>query len=463
MNTGKKQLSLSQLAATIRQTLDTHLEISYWVVAEISELKENTYSGHCFLELIEKDDAANNIKARMRATIWANQFRLIKPYFESATGMALAPGIKVLLKAVVEFHESFGLSLNIRDIEPAFTIGEMAMKRQETLLLLQADGVAQLNKELEIPVPAKNIALITSPEAAGYRDFMNEIENNRSGYCFHIKLFKAVMQGEKAPQSIMEALGRIFNYVDIFDVVVILRGGGAVADLSCFDDYELAFTAAQYPLPIITGIGHDKDETVLDLIAHTKLKTPTAVAGYFIDHFSELESYSEGLMDSIIDYTKTSINENLTYLTLLQSRIKPQSQSALTHHTNSLTSISKDFSRLASHHIGSNRNNLGRFSLILKKSAGYLLNGKNEKLRTLTSLLRDKSHQFFVRNMNQLDKSEIKIQYQNPVRVLEKGYTLTLKEGKVIKSATELTENDTIETRFSDGAQFSKVVTIQQK
>lgn len=461
-NSAKKQLSLSQLTATIKQTLDTHLDISYWVISEISEINENSYSGHCFLELIEKDDTTNGIKARMRATIWANQYRLIKTYFESTTGIPLGSGIKVLFKAVVEFHDSFGLSLNIRDIEPAFTLGEMAMKRQETLALLHADGVADLNKELEIPLIPKNIALITSPEAAGYRDFMNEIMNNPAGYCFHIKLFTAVMQGEKAPRSIIGALERIYEAENLFDVVVILRGGGAVADLTCFDDYELAFTAAQFPLPILTGIGHDKDETVLDLIAHTKLKTPTAVAGFFIDHFASLDSFTEELMDTITEKAKTTLSENKSYLNTLHSNILPQTNKVIAQNKLTLATLSKDFSSTASHLLSSNQNHLGRFTLIMKKSITHLYANNQNRLKNLTEILREKSQYCIVRNMNQLDKTEIKIQYQNPVRVLEKGYTITLKNGKVVKKANDISENDIIETLFSDGARYSVVRDINK-
>ena len=252
-----------------------------WVKAEISEMTVNR-SGHCYLDLIETEPGTDTVIARCRATIWSYTFRMLKPYFETTSGQAFSEGLKVLLQAKVEYHEVFGFSLNIRDIDPVYTLGDLARQRREIIRKLQDDGVFEMNKELELPVVTQRIAIISSPTAAGLQDFLDQLHNNLHQFVFYTKLFPAVMQGNEAPRSIMNALDLIFEYEEMFDAVVIIRGGGAQIDLACFDQYELAFNVAQFPLPVITGIGHDKDDTVIDMVAHTRMKTPTAVAEFLI-------------------------------------------------------------------------------------------------------------------------------------------------------------------------------------
>ncbi len=277
-------LSLCELLGSVKMTLKNHLTPSFWVIAEISELKVN-YSGHCYLELIEKDSGGESIKAKVRATIWSSAYRMIQAYFESATRSKLAAGMKVMVKASVEFHELYGLSLNITDIEPSYTVGEMALKKQEIINRLIAEGVFGMNKSLSLPDLPRRIAVVSSKTAAGFGDFMDQLLKNDFGYKFYVKLFPAAMQGAEAEQSIIAALDAVFEAESQFDLVVIIRGGGSQSDLNCFNSYWLACHICQFPLPILTGIGHEQDETIADLVANTRLKTPTAVAEFLIGIF----------------------------------------------------------------------------------------------------------------------------------------------------------------------------------
>jgi len=264
------KLTLSELNERIRDALLEAFPGMVWVIAEVSELKENR-SGHCYLELVEKE--GNEIVARSRATIWSYTYRMLKPYFETTTGQLFTQGIKILVQASVEYHPAYGLSLNIKDIDPTYTVGDMALQRKEIIDRLQKEGVFDMNRELNLPLVPQKIAVISSATAAGYQDFMNQLESNEYGFVFYTRLFEAFMQGAEAVPSIIRALERIFQYEDFFDAVVIIRGGGATADLSSFDNYELAINITQFPLPVITGIGHEKDDTIIDLVAHTRLKT----------------------------------------------------------------------------------------------------------------------------------------------------------------------------------------------
>ena len=278
----KTIFTLSELTGAVRDTLEATFPETYWVRAETSDVRVNAASGHCYLEFIEKNPKTNQLVAKARGSIWAKVFRMLKPYFEMETGQTFTSGLKVLVKVTIEFHELYGFSLNVVDIDPTYTIGDMARKRQEIIRQLQADGVFTLNKELTFPDFPTRIAVITSPTAAGYEDFLNQLLHNQAGYPFYPKLFPALMQGEKTEESVIAALERIDACREYFDVVVIIRGGGATSDLNSFDSYLLAAHCAQFPLPIITGIGHERDDTIVDLVAHTRLKTPTAVAAFLI-------------------------------------------------------------------------------------------------------------------------------------------------------------------------------------
>ncbi|MGM0580441.1 MAG: exodeoxyribonuclease VII large subunit [Bacteroidota bacterium] len=276
-----QHISLTDLNLLIKDTLNTQLEPSYWVVAEIGELRE-ARNGHCYLEFVEKDEESNQLLSKSRATIWSYSYRSISAWFQSITGESLKAGMTVLANIQVQFHEVYGLSLNVKDIDPNFTLGERARKKQEIIAQLKEDGVFEMNKSHALPLVPQRIAIISAESAAGYGDFMNQILDNDYQYKLQSKLFVATMQGDKAAQTIISALHQIHEQMENFDAVVLIRGGGAQVDLDCFDDYELAAHIAQFPLPVFTGIGHERDETICDLVAHTKLKTPTAVAEFLI-------------------------------------------------------------------------------------------------------------------------------------------------------------------------------------
>ena len=287
-----QHITLSELQRHIKQALEGALPLPVWVVAEVSELKVN-YSGHCYLELVEKSEPARGgtpiPRAQARAVIWRQQYAMLSAYFETETGSRLAAGMKILAKVLVSYHELYGLSLQITDLDASYTLGEVERQKQMTIAQLQADGVWDMNREQELPLLTQRVAIVSSAAAAGYRDFCNELQ--QGGYAFRTTLFDAVVQGQAAEESICAALAAVAERQEEFDVVVIIRGGGSASDLSCFNSYRLCSYVAQFPLPVVTGIGHDKDTSVADMVAHTPLKTPTAVAAWLTERMARLEGW----------------------------------------------------------------------------------------------------------------------------------------------------------------------------
>lgn len=274
-------LSLSRLNSMVRAAIEEQLPLKYWVTGELSEVRA-TSVGHCYIELVERDEATGEISAKARGTIWSRVYSLLRPYFLEQTGREFSVGLKVLLQVSVNFHEVYGFSLDVCDIEPAYTIGDMARQRMLIVQRLTDEGVINLNKELPFPLLPKRVAVISSASAAGYGDFCDQLNGNLYGFNFRVQLFPAPMQGSKVEEGIISALNAIARALDSWDVVVIIRGGGATSDLSCFDTYDLANNCAQFPLPVVTGIGHQRDDTLLDIVAHTRVKTPTAAAELLI-------------------------------------------------------------------------------------------------------------------------------------------------------------------------------------
>lgn len=274
-------LSLSRLNSMVRAAIEEQLPLKYWVTGELSEVRA-TSVGHCYIELVERDEATGEISAKARGTIWSRVYSLLRPYFLEQTGREFSVGLKVLLQVSVNFHELYGFSLDVCDIEPAYTIGDMARQRMLIVQRLTDEGVINLNKELPFPLLPKRVAVISSASAAGYGDFCDQLNGNLYGFNFRVQLFPAPMQGSRVEEGIISALNAIARDIDSWDVVVIIRGGGATSDLSCFDTYDLANNCAQFPLPVVTGIGHQRDDTLLDIVAHTRVKTPTAAAELLI-------------------------------------------------------------------------------------------------------------------------------------------------------------------------------------
>lgn len=472
-----QQLTLSQLNEQVKDALLDAFPGAIWVVAEVSELKENR-SGHCYLELIEKE--GNDIVARLRATIWSYTYRMLKPYFETTTGQFFSQGIKVLVQVTVEYHAAYGLSLNIKDIDPTYTVGDMALQRKEIIDRLQNEGVFEMNKELELPLVPQKIAVISSATAAGYQDFMNQLENNEQGFRFHTKLFEAYMQGAEAVSSIIHALERIFQFEDFFDAVVIIRGGGATADLSSFDNYELAINITQFPLPVITGIGHEKDDTIIDLVAHTRLKTPTAVAEFLINgmerYYSRLLELENGIIQlsrETLDEQKEKLEDIAESLSYSVTGFIQQKQQQLNKSGNRLQRGTSTYSYKKQDGLSSikhrmdsslsvwfveNKNNINRQRRILKRVVGQAVLKQESNLQRVQNKLFSESRRKLFKEGERLRLNENTVRLLNPENILKRGFTLTLKEGKIVKSVDDLESGDELTTRFADGNVQSKII-----
>ncbi|MGQ8336365.1 exodeoxyribonuclease VII large subunit [Sunxiuqinia sp. A32] len=476
---GENQLTLSTLNTLIKNTLDDAFPELYWIRAEISELTINR-AGHCYLELVELDEVSKEVLARTRSTIWSYSFRMLKPYFETTTGQQFSEGIKVLVHAKVEYHPVYGLSLNIRDIDPAFTMGDMARKRREILLQLEEDGVLTMNKELQLPLVPQRVAIISSPTAAGLQDFMDQLNNNPYQYKFYTKLFPAIMQGKETADSIMLALEQVFNYEDFFDVVVIIRGGGAQLDLASFDHYELAYHITQLPIPVLTGIGHDKDETVIDLVAHTKLKTPTAVAEFLITGAATFEQELLEFEKRFVDMVEDRISLEKEFLrqasqTLVQGVRKlvtredsnfKMTQYRLQKSIPSFIHHKKDLFKQYQHLLIKNGESLIRDEYyLLEKKTDNLSSLTQRQFRMMRTKLTQTLHEIKIRledgfklKENELKNFEEKNRLIDPMRILKRGYSLTYKDGQLVKSASGLTEGEQLETQFADGKVKSKII-----
>lgn len=420
-------ISLYELNVLIKNVLDNSLPDMFWIRAETSDVRVNQ-NGHCYLEFIEKDNRGKNLIAKSRAMIWANTFHLLKAYFENSTKQPFTSGLKVLVQVKVEFHELYGFSLTVHDIDPSYTLGDQALNRAAILKQLEEEGVLYLNKELDLPIPTNRIAIISSPTAAGYEDFLDQLSKNPYGFTFYTKLFPAIMQGDRAEDSIISALEHIYEHLDLFDAVVIIRGGGATSDLSCFDSYMLAANCAQFPLPIITGIGHERDETVLDIVAHTRAKTPTAVAEFLISNLSEAVNELDSLSQNIVMLASQRIQEETMLLDLLETKNSfalkgwyREQEIVLSSAKNILTN---GMQRIV-------RENKGRFPFF-------------------EEILKKRTQQFFKEEQFKLSATKKHLELASPENILKKGYTLTMKDGKVVKLSKDLKIGDSITTVFSD-------------
>ena len=477
-----QKLTLSELNKQIGEVLAGAFPVGVWVIGEISELKENR-NGHCYLELIEKQ--GNEIVARSRATIWSYTFRMLKPYFETTTGQLFSQGIKILVQVSVEFHPSFGLSLNIRDIDPVYTVGDMALQRNEIINRLKAEGVFDMNRELDLPLVPQKIAIISSSTAAGYLDFINQLQNNPQGYKFYTKLFPATMQGVETVPTIISALEKIYRYEDFFDAVVVIRGGGATADLSSFDNYDLAYHITQFPVPVITGIGHEKDDTIIDLVAHTRLKTPTAVAEFLIagvDRFAiKLREFESGIIQyarEILTEKQNELEEAATSLSyIVKSYISAKNSQLGKTGTRMLYSV-RHFSMLKVQHSARlknqifpalkvlftvKRNEVEQKTVYLKHDIQRIFLKRKMVADQLNQRIGQLSEKMLEREKERLHFNENTLRLISPANVLKRGYTITLREGKIVKSVENMNVGEQIETHFSDGKIESRIIKKEKK
>ncbi len=411
-----RPLSLYELNTLVRKSIRTCLPDSYWLQAELSEVRTNA-SGHCYVEFVQKDTKNDALIAKARGVIWSNTFTLLKSYFERETGQSFSSGMKVLVKVNADFHELYGYSLTVTDIDPSFTIGDMVRRRREILQRLEREGVLTLNKELVLSEFAQRIAVISSGTAAGYGDFCSQLLHNPFGFVFYPRLFPAVMQGERVEASVIKALEAIDATRENWDVVVIIRGGGAVSDLAGFDTYNLAEHCAQFPLPVITGIGHERDDTVLDMISYKRVKTPTAAAEFLIGHLREtaerLETFSSFFRKDLPERLRREKEKLAQVVAHIPLSVRVRMQHEQFRHT------------------------------LLKDRMQNLWAQRMEK------------------EVHKLDLMEQQVRNLSPEHLLKRGYTLTLKDGRPVKHVSQVADGDFIETIISDG-RFGSIVKINK-
>ena len=408
-----KHFTLRQLNLLVREALEDALPDEYWVEAELSECREN--SGHCYMELIEKDERSNTPVARASAKCWRQTWMMVKPYFERTTGQPLRAGMKVLLRVYAQFHETYGFSWIVSDIDPTYTLGDMARKRQEIIRQLKEEGVFDLQRELRIPTFAQRIAVISAQNAAGYGDFCRQLEDNDYGFRFDVQLFPAIMQGEQVEQSVISALNQIYNLHSPlnFDVVVIIRGGGATADLSGFDTLALAENVAQFPIPIITGIGHERDESILDMVANTRVKTPTAAAALLIDNL----------------------------LRVLER----------------LDDASQRISYAVNQRISNQKTKIATMTTLIPTLALRVVSDQRHRIELLENRLPVAIERRLTNQKHLLESLSIKLQGFDPQLLLSRGYSITLHNGRAVRDPRQLKSGDEIETRVEKGTIHSVV------
>lgn len=411
-------LSLYELNSIVRSFIEEGAEENYWVQGELLEGREGQ-GGHFYGELVEKSELTGAIVARARITIWARVYYMLSMRFHEETGQRLRPGIKVLLKVKVSFSELYGYSLNVLDIDGTYTLGDMARRRQEILQRLEQDGIIDDNKTLSMPTMLKRIAVVSSPTAAGYGDFSRQLLENEWGLSFRVKLFPAIMQGQQVPESITSALLQIADEADRWDAVVIIRGGGATSDLIDYDSYYLAACIAQHPLPVITGIGHDRDQTVPDMVAHTSVKTPTAAAAFILEH-------------------------QLAHLSLLQDLQQRIPQAA------------HSYLQQAQH----------RFGLLchrLPTGATFMLQKELQRMERLSAFIPRFAQTSLVRETHRLELLEHRLKASDPNLLLKRGYSITLSpDGEIITDVSMIRPGERIVTRLQGGEVTSEVKLVSK-
>lgn len=436
---GEHIYTLTELNLDIREALSHTHPDEYWVCAEISECHPNR-NGHCYLELIDKDRQGRTT-ARQRAIIWSNTYNLLQPYFEQVTGQHLTAGIKVLVLVTVTYHELYGMSLTIHDINPTYTIGEAARRRAEIIAQLEEEGTINDNKELPLPMLPRRIAVISSSTAAGYGDFIDQLQGNSYGYIFYPVLFTAVMQGDRTEISIIEALNRIHTHIEHFDCVVIIRGGGSTSELSCFDTYPLATNVAQFPLPIIVGIGHERDETVLDYVAAVRVKTPTAAAEWLIERMRLADMAAQAMRQQVVDIVSNRLQQENNRLQQLTAGVPYMVAQRVHNETTKLQNWAHTIGRSTSEKITREHNRLSLMSHFLPE-------------RTTTLLRQEQQH---------LDNLANTIALLSPDATLARGYSLVTHNNKVVRSVDNLPTNTPIEIHMVDGTAQAHITTTSKK
>lgn len=429
----RQSLTLFELNSLVREAVELTLPDSYWVEAELAEARER--GGHCYMELVQKDDLGTALVARASARCWRSVWMLVRPHFERVTGESLHAGMKVLLQVHAQFHENYGFSWIVTDIDPTFTLGDMARKRQDVIRRLKEEGVFDLNKELRLSAFANRIAVISSETAAGYGDFCNQLAGNAFGFRFNVTLFPAVMQGGRTEKSIISALNSVNADADGYDCVVIIRGGGAVSDLSAFDSLLLAENVANFPLPVITGIGHERDESVLDMVAHTRAKTPTAAAELLIDNLEHTLDRIEAARTAIVNHVNGRMDFERMRLARVCERIPVLFSLVKTRRYARLDALHERMRSSANRILTAERVKVDRLRSAVIPAVSRKLTAENHRLELLSQ----------------------RTEAADPARLLKRGYSITLHNGRAVRSASELKDGDLIETRLGTGKVVSKV------
>lgn len=434
----KKIYSLSNLTQSIQNVINSHCNKVVWIKAEIVKLNYYPKSGHCYPTLVEKKDG--KVIAEIRGNIWGAHFLMINNKFKTVLKEELKDDITVVIQGSVNFHPLHGLALNITDIDPEYTLGELAREKAETIEKLKARNIFTANKQTFLPVLPKTIAIISVKTSKGYGDFMNVIENNPKGYKFHFLLFPAILQGDRAVTTILQQLERIEQHADIFDAVAIIRGGGGEIGLSCFDSYTLAEKIAGFPIPVLTGIGHSTNETVSELVSYESFITPTKIAEFLLQKFNDFAlplQEGEQVLLTETDWLFKSEKTNLKETARLFS---------------SLTSNSMDNSKAEINSLIFQLQNFGKQLLInqkieLQQARKTLMLRAKQPLREATIDLR-----FF----------EEKIRMLSPKNILKRGFSITRHKGKIIKSTEALEREDLLETQLFSGSLTSRVEIIKK-
>lgn len=406
----ERTFTLLELNHMVRETIERQMDGKYWVEAELSDLHDRS---HCYMELVENDPFGPTPLAKARAVCWANHWTALRSKFEHQTQQQLRPGIKVRMMVTPTFHEAYGFAYQVSDIDPDYTLGDIVRKRMEIIRQLKEAGIFDLQRELALPRFAQRIAVVSSAQAAGYGDFCHQIDDNSYGLSFSHELFAAIMQGEQVEQSVIAALDRINARIDEFDVVVIIRGGGATTDMSGFDTLALAENVANFPLPIITGIGHDRDECILDMVSYMRVKTPTAAAAFLIDHLSEV-------------YT-------------------------------ALVSARERISRIAERHLAYEKMRLKQLADRIPTLFALTRERQTKRIDALAHRLDSAATQRLECERHRLQLVAQRAQAQDPIHILRRGYSITLHNGHALRSGDELADGDIIETRLEQGTLKSEI------
>lgn len=430
-----KAYSLLELNTLVRRTIELGLPGQLWVEAELAEARESR--GHCYMELIQKDDSTNTPVARASAKCWRQTWMMLRAHFERTTGQMFHAGMKVRLRVYAQFHEAYGFSWIVTDIDPYFTVGDMARRRQEIVRQLKAEGVFDLNRELDFPMFAQRIAVISSETAAGYGDFCNQLADNDYGFSFTTRLFPAVMQGEQVEQSVIAALDRINRCSDEFDCVVIIRGGGATSDMSGFDTLPLAENVANFPLPVITGIGHDRDESIIDMVAHTRVKTPTAAAALLISRLKATADLIDSCRERVLRAVSRRMETERMRLGRLSERIPTLFSVVRTRHESRLEIMQR------------------RLTAAITRR----LTAEHHRVETLTQSLAPLTERRMTAERHRLDMLAQRAKALDPTLLLRRGYSITLHQGRAVRDAGELKPGDEIVTRLATGSITATVTT----